>query len=63
MDGIELIKRKYFEDVVISNFRKTNIGRNHRGEYTDPTIEDHWQTFLEGWDSAMDFIRKRTNYD
>jgi hypothetical protein len=61
MDGVEMIKRENFESMVLDNFRIKNLELNHRGEYQEPEIEDHWQTFQEGWDFAISFIRNRTN--
>jgi hypothetical protein len=31
------------------------------GEYKNPTVEDHWQTFQEGWKAAVEHLKGKTN--
>ena len=52
--------RQAFESVCVPNFSFTgtaNLTRNSKGEYTDSTLEDHWQTFQEGWEEAVKHIK------
>lgn len=43
--------------------RSERGNRYSTGEYVTPVIEDHWQTFQEGWEAAIDFLKKKTNPD
>ncbi len=48
--------RDAFETVCYPNFGITsghNLRRKPNGEYVSETVEDHWQTFQEGWEEAM----------
>ena len=58
--------RQAFETVCVPNFGITgsqNLNRNSKGEYTDSTLEDHWQTFQEGWESAVLHLKSKSgNY-
>jgi hypothetical protein len=29
------------------------------GEYMSPALEDHWQTFQEGWEAAIEFLKAK----
>lgn len=31
------------------------------GLYMDNAIEDHWNTFQEGWEAAVNFLKKKQN--
>lgn len=57
--------RKYFEEFCFPNFLETPQGkfRSISGEYLDPVIEDHWQSFQEGWDCATKDILKKIEGD
>lgn len=35
--------------------------RNSKNEYIDPVIEDHWQTFQEGWECALEHLKNKSN--
>ena len=54
------IMRKYFEEITARNFDKDpyDLTRNERDEYINPLLEDHWQTFQEGWQCAIAFIKE-----
>lgn len=42
--------RELFEKHTVPNFTVGNdldLSKNSRGEYVNPTLEDHWQTFQE----------------
>lgn len=46
--------RELFESVSAPSFGHELIfPRNSKGEYIDPRLEDHWQTFQEGIESAV----------
>ena len=47
--------REAFETYSLPNFRDD--------ESYDDTIEDHWQTFQEGWEAAVKFIQQKTSND
>jgi hypothetical protein len=59
--------RKLFEEKVYPNFFSTGHGlrRKPNGEYVSDSLEDHWQTFQEGWDLAIvyyiDYLKNKTN--
>lgn len=55
-------QRELFELICVPNFGITgsqNLNRNSKGEYIDPTLEDHWQTFQEGWECAIEHLKNR----
>ena len=48
--------RNAFETICYPNFGVTSghgLRRKPNGEYVSETVEDHWQTFQEGWEEAM----------
>lgn len=45
--------REAFERITAPAFCKT-IARTPDGEYFDSGLEDHWQTFQEGWEAATE---------
>lgn len=55
--------RGYFEEVSCPNFSigPNNCFRKPNGEYVDPKLEDHWQTFQEGWASAVEYLLQAQN--
>lgn len=55
------VMRDYFEKNVVWHFRHQDITRLHNGTYRDPIIEDHWNTFQDGWDFAIEYLKKKTN--
>lgn len=57
----ESIIRERFEEVCYPNFGVTSghsLRRNPTGEYVSDALEDHWQTFQEGWEEAVKAIIK-----
>lgn len=56
---IDMIKcREAFEQITLPNFGvdvevSYRIRRDPNGCYIDPIIEDHWNTFQEGWFAAF----------
>ena len=66
MTNIEIIREK-FEETSIPNF---SIGeqelerfkqRLSNGSYLNPTIGDHWQTFQEGWEECLKYIKEQND--
>ncbi len=64
--------RKAFEEVTAQAFMGDNciydyqLGkklypRKSTGEYHNSDIEDHWQTFQEGWEEAIKYLQQRDN--
>jgi hypothetical protein len=52
--------RSAFEAVCYPSFGLTsgyNLKRKPNGEYLSDALEDHWQTFQEGWEQAMKHFR------
>lgn len=53
--------REAFERVSAPSFgHELTFPKNSRGEYVNPTLEDHWQTFQEGWESAVKYVKHRS---
>ena len=53
--------REAFEKISAPNFgfgHELTFPRNEKGEYINPTLEDHWQTFQEGWECAIENMNK-----
>lgn len=56
--------REVFEQISAPSFgHELTFPRNTKNEYTNPILEDHWQTFQEGWDSAMNYVKQKYNLD
>lgn len=55
--------RKAFEEVSYLSLRATGHGlrRNLKGEYVSDTLEDHWQTFQEGWEEAVKYLKNKND--
>ena len=56
--------RKAFEKVTYLSLRATGHGLNRRqdnGQYVSDTLEDHWQTFQEGWEEAIKCLQNKDN--
>lgn len=56
--------RQAFEEVCYPNFGVTsgyNLKRKSNGEYISDSLEDHWQTFQEGWEEAVKYLQKKHN--
>jgi hypothetical protein len=55
--------REAFECKCVPNFLETKDGlrQDQRGQYLNPVLEDHWQTFQEGWEAAIDHLKNKTN--
>jgi hypothetical protein len=37
------------------------LRRKLNGEYVSDLLEDHWNTFQEGWEAAIDHLKNKTN--
>lgn len=49
--------REAFERICVPAFKSDSYGTGARklnGEYAMATLEDHWQTFQEGWEAATE---------
>ena len=49
--------RDLFENMVYPSFGVTSghsLRRKPNGEYVSDALEDHWQTFQEGWECAIE---------
>ena len=55
--------RQAFETVCLPNFNLLSLGnkRKPNGEYLNNTLEDHWQTFQEGWEEAIRHLTNKSN--
>ena len=55
--------REIFENLVFPNFVSTAYGlrRKENGEYVSDMLEDHWNTFQEGWEYAIEYMKKKDN--
>lgn len=54
--------REAFERVSAPSFgHELTYPRNSNGEYTNPILEDHWQTFQEGWECAVAHLTEKKN--
>jgi hypothetical protein len=57
--------RKAFEEVCFPSFGRTfayGLRRKPNGEYVSDALEDHWQTFQEGWEEAIKYIAETKDY-
>lgn len=47
--------REAFERITAPAFgREFEYRKNGNGEYENGSLEDHWQTFQEGWEAAIE---------
>ncbi len=56
--------REAFESVCYPNFGVTSghsLRRKANGEYVSDSLEDHWQTFQEGWECALEYLKNKSN--
>ncbi len=56
--------RTAFEQVCFPNFGVTSgfsLRRKPNGEYASSTVEDHWQTFQEGWEEAIKYVQEQAS--
>ena len=55
--------RQAFETVCYPNFPGQSHGLRRRpsGEYVSDSLEDHWQTFQEGWEYAIAYVNESDN--
>lgn len=56
--------REAFETVCYPNFGVTSghsLRRKPNGEYVSDALEDHWQTFQEGWEEAIRHLTAKTD--
>ena len=37
------------------------LHRKPNGEYFSDLLEDHWNTFQEGWEAAIDYLKNKQN--
>ena len=53
--------RDLFENMVYPSFDGTSHGlrRKPNGEYVSDVLEDHWQTFQEGWECAIEYLKTK----
>jgi hypothetical protein len=52
--------REYFEKTTVCCFPEDTykLIRNEKDEYINSILEDHWQTFQEGWECAIKFMEE-----
>lgn len=53
--------RQIFETLTYTNFGSMPHGLSRKlttGEYVNDTIEDHWQTFQEGWEEGIKWFKE-----
>lgn len=65
-DKMDEIVREIFEKVSFPNFGQFDstitLQRSRTtGEYKSAVIEDHWQTFQEGWEEAVKYLKNKSN--
>lgn len=56
--------REAFERVTYPWLGGTAHGLRRRldtGEYVSDILEDHWQTFQEGWECAIEHLKNKSN--
>lgn len=56
--------REAFERVTYPTLSVTGHGLRRRldtGEYFSVNLEDHWQTFQEGWEEAIKYLKSKDN--
>jgi hypothetical protein len=56
--------RDLFENMVYPSFGVTSghsLRRKPNGEYVSDALEDHWQTFQEGWECAIEYLKIKDN--
>ena len=56
--------RQAFEEVCYPSFGVTSghsLRRKPNGEYVSDVLEDHWQSFQEGWEEAIKHIQRKEN--
>lgn len=55
--------REAFERVTVPAFRPSLGGTDRlpSGEYRDVTLEEHWNTFQEGWEAAVEFLKNKSS--
>ena len=55
--------RQAFEDItyltlnIAGTTTAHGLRRKENGEYVSDLLEDHWNTFQEGWECAVSFIK------
>lgn len=54
--------REVFEKVTAPSFGcELAPPRKNKGVYDNPILEDHWQTFQEGWEEAIKHLKNKSN--
>lgn len=51
---------RHFECIYNYETGTKTWSRDAAGTYCNPVIEDHWQTFQEGWEAAVTFLKNKT---
>lgn len=56
----EQARRNRFEEEVVPSFPSNSHGlrRKPNGEYVSGALEDHWQTYQEGWLHALEWFEQ-----
>lgn len=58
------IVRQVFEEKVYPSFSTGHgLRRKSNGEYVSDVLEDHWQTFQEGWEYAIEHLKHKSSTD
>jgi hypothetical protein len=62
--------RKAFEEVTYPSLQLVGIRTAHglrrkldTGEYVSDLLEDHWNSFQEGWEEAIKWLQNKDNSD
>jgi len=61
------LMKKAFEEITYPtlNIAGSHTGhglrRKENGEYVSDLLEDHWNTFQEGWEAALEMLKQKTN--
>ena len=60
--------RKAFEEVTYLTLNNAGTRTGHglslrqdTGEYVSDLLEDHWNTFQEGWEEAIKYLQNKNN--
>lgn len=54
--------RLAFEQVSVPNFQDPEGNtRDQTGQYVSDVIKDHWETFQEGWEECLNYLKNKQN--
>lgn len=54
--------RLAFEQVSVPNFQDPDgNARDQTGQYVSDVLKDHWETFQEGWEECLQYLKNRKN--